>query len=326
MLDTMRGLGIVLFIAALAGAIAYVGDRVGHQVGRKRLTLFKIRPKYTSTIIAVGTGVVIALAVTIGALLASQQVQTAFFHMNEINSRIQALQSRETELQQKLNNGHLVVATGQLMVPFPAVIPKGSSESTGYEVTADFLHKAASYVNSIYTQLDLKPFIEPKNQAALLEPNVRKAVVFAKDDDVLLLATSYQNLYEKDRIHFQIQYVPDRLVYRKGTFLNALTIPAGKNVNMNLAVQQLEAKIARQAIAPQKTQGLPLPLEGLALPEYLGSNVQALSFLPTLDKMQNMVTSGKGTYILAAFAAYDVYPHTFGIPVVLTLQHSATLQ
>ena len=38
-MGTIGGLLIVIAIAILAGGIAYVGDRVGHQVGRKRLTL-----------------------------------------------------------------------------------------------------------------------------------------------------------------------------------------------------------------------------------------------------------------------------------------------
>ena len=53
-------------VMAIAGGVAYVGDRVGHQVGRKRLTLFGIRPRYTSTIIAIATGMIIALVVTLG--------------------------------------------------------------------------------------------------------------------------------------------------------------------------------------------------------------------------------------------------------------------
>ena len=61
----LRGTGIVIFIVVLAGVIAYLGDRVGHQVGRKRLTLFNIRPRYTSTIIAVATGMIIALVITL---------------------------------------------------------------------------------------------------------------------------------------------------------------------------------------------------------------------------------------------------------------------
>ena len=77
----MGGLLVVIIIIVMAGAIAYVGDRVGHQVGRKRLTLFGLRPKYTSTIVAVGTGMLIALIVTLGALAASSYVRTAFFRL-----------------------------------------------------------------------------------------------------------------------------------------------------------------------------------------------------------------------------------------------------
>lgn len=93
--DIVRGTGTILIIMIIAGAIAYVGDRVGHQVGRKRLTLFGIRPRYTSTIVAVGTGMLIAFIVTMIAILASQQVKTAFFKLNQINSEIADLQARQ---------------------------------------------------------------------------------------------------------------------------------------------------------------------------------------------------------------------------------------
>src|SRR5579875_2054309 len=96
-IDILRGTGIVVFIVVLAGVIAYLGDRVGHQVGRKRLTLFNIRPRYTSTIIAVGTGMIIALVITLVAIFASNQVKTAFFKLNEINGEIQSAQARAEE-------------------------------------------------------------------------------------------------------------------------------------------------------------------------------------------------------------------------------------
>src|SRR5579864_3452694 len=100
----LRGVGIVVFIVVLAGVIAYIGDRVGHQIGRKRLTLFSIRPRYTSTIIAVGTGMLIALVITLIAIFASNQVQTAFFRLNELNAEIQKAQARANELEQKVTN------------------------------------------------------------------------------------------------------------------------------------------------------------------------------------------------------------------------------
>ena len=94
----MGGLLVVLIIIVMAGAIAYVGDRVGHQVGRKRLTLFGLRPKYTSTIVAVGTGMIIALIVTLGALAASSYVRTAFFRLGTLTGRINELQAQALSL------------------------------------------------------------------------------------------------------------------------------------------------------------------------------------------------------------------------------------
>src|ERR1700736_3034554 len=87
MISVLPGIFSVLGITIVAGVIAYIGDRVGHQVGRKRLTLFGLRPKYTSTIVAVATGMLIALSVTSVALIGSQQVRTAFFRLGQINAR-----------------------------------------------------------------------------------------------------------------------------------------------------------------------------------------------------------------------------------------------
>jgi len=105
----MGGLLVVLIIIVMAGAIAYVGDRVGHQVGRKRLTLFGLRPKYTSTIVAVGTGMIIALIVTLGALAASSYVRTAFFRLGTLTGRINELQAQAMSEEQLTRKGSLSV-------------------------------------------------------------------------------------------------------------------------------------------------------------------------------------------------------------------------
>ncbi|MGB9652248.1 MAG: DUF3084 domain-containing protein, partial [Candidatus Cybelea sp.] len=73
LVEIVRGIGNIAAVMGLAGAVAYVGDRVGHQVGRKRLSLFGIRPRYTSTIVAIATGMFIALVVSLAAIFASEQ-------------------------------------------------------------------------------------------------------------------------------------------------------------------------------------------------------------------------------------------------------------
>jgi predicted PurR-regulated permease PerM len=127
--EIIRGIGNVAFVMALAGTVAYVGDRVGHQVGRRRLTLFGIRPRYTSTIVAIATGMVIGLVVTLVAIFASEQVKTAFFKLNSINQQISELQARQRDLETKVNTGRLVLPVDTLMVPFYRIISQSATSA-----------------------------------------------------------------------------------------------------------------------------------------------------------------------------------------------------
>lgn len=65
-------------VAMLGGGIAYVGDSVGRRVGRKHLRLFGLRPKTTGLVVAVLSGVLVALVtVSAVALLARSTVNDA---------------------------------------------------------------------------------------------------------------------------------------------------------------------------------------------------------------------------------------------------------
>ena len=57
----------------------------------------------------------------------------------------------------------------------------------------------------------------------------------------------------------------------------------------------------------------------LKLPPFLAGNVQVLEQYPSVDVMQRELASGKGNYVMTAFAYEDIYPHVGGIPLVVTL-------
>jgi uncharacterized protein (DUF3084 family) len=69
---------LLLSVAALGGLIAYAGDTVGRRIGKKHFRLFGLRPKATGLLIAVLSGVAVAL-VTVGtvALLARNTLDNA---------------------------------------------------------------------------------------------------------------------------------------------------------------------------------------------------------------------------------------------------------
>ena len=58
---------VVLFLLAVCGLIAYIGDLLGRRMGKKRLSAFGLRPKHTAILFTIVTGVLIA-CVSLGHL------------------------------------------------------------------------------------------------------------------------------------------------------------------------------------------------------------------------------------------------------------------
>ena len=89
----MDGIILILVLILMGGAIAFIGDRLGSKVGKKKLTLFGLRPKHTSTVVTIVTGILIVTA-TFGILTAvSQDVRTALFGMEKLKAQMLELQN-----------------------------------------------------------------------------------------------------------------------------------------------------------------------------------------------------------------------------------------
>ena len=85
----MYGIVLILVLIVTGGVIAVIGDRVGTKVGKKRLSLFGLRPRHTSTVVTIVTGFVIT-TLTFGILAAaSENVRTALFGMEQLNRSLQ---------------------------------------------------------------------------------------------------------------------------------------------------------------------------------------------------------------------------------------------
>ena len=93
----MFGVTLILVIVITGGLIAFFGDRIGTRVGKRRLTLWGLRPRYTSILITILTGILIAGS-TMGVLyLISYDVRTALFGMEELKAKTQALTGEVVE-------------------------------------------------------------------------------------------------------------------------------------------------------------------------------------------------------------------------------------
>lgn len=82
----MYGFYLIAVLVVVGGVIAYIGDQIGRHIGRRRLTLLGLRPRHTSFIVTVVTGVCIVAASIATLTWLSNDVRTALFHMREIQS------------------------------------------------------------------------------------------------------------------------------------------------------------------------------------------------------------------------------------------------
>ncbi len=82
---------LILSIILLSGIIAYVGDFLGRRIGRKKLSLFKLRPRYTAFLVSIVTGILIATVTLLVLSAASEDVRTALFGMQELRERLDSL-------------------------------------------------------------------------------------------------------------------------------------------------------------------------------------------------------------------------------------------
>jgi len=80
----LEGIYLILVMIVTGGAIAFIGDKLGTKIGKKRLSILGLRPRHTSMIVTVVTGCLIT-GLSIGFMaLISENVRTALFGMEEL--------------------------------------------------------------------------------------------------------------------------------------------------------------------------------------------------------------------------------------------------
>jgi uncharacterized protein (DUF3084 family) len=93
--------GVVVF---LSGMIAYLGDRIGMKMGKKRVSLFGLRPRYSSIIITIITGILIAVLSITVLLGVYSELRQALFNINDVLYRLEYLNKELAERDQELTD------------------------------------------------------------------------------------------------------------------------------------------------------------------------------------------------------------------------------
>lgn len=90
-------------MAIVGGLIAYIADKMGSKIGKKRISLFGLRPKHTSILLTVLSGMIIS-TLTIGVVtISSESARTALFGMEKIQKELKSLNEEKATATQALN-------------------------------------------------------------------------------------------------------------------------------------------------------------------------------------------------------------------------------
>jgi uncharacterized protein (DUF3084 family) len=278
---------IIFVIVAVAGGIAFIGDRVGHQVGRRRMTLFGLRPKYTSTIFAVGFGMLIALLVIVVSLVASYDARQALFSLNKLNDQIATL-SRERD---RLLQDPVLYRAGEALTQPVIVSSKNDQNEIERTLTLLFVDVANLYRNVP----DIRPY--PKDP---LSPQVRSAIQDAARDiksldptPAIVVPVAGQNIFRDTAMSISFAVFKDTLIYRAGELMGSVVVDNGKDPGKDqAALFDLETSIQKNAADH-------------GMPDMIANNLTTTAAESAASLRQ--LTSIDGPAFIKAVAPSDIY-------------------
>lgn len=254
---------IILILFLLGGVIAYSGNRIGKYIGKRRLTLFHLRPRYTATIITILSGVLIALLTTGVLLLISKDARTALLGLDRLQGEIKE-RSRElgtaNETLLKLNLELALKGVQQAEIEKKLDLAK--KEVVGLQRTKVNLNKevrqaregdvvlrvgeivAISLIQAGPERSKLERGLEQLLTTASVEASIEEvdsAVdrLAGQTDRFVVKLVAARNVLFGEFVPVRIELAENRLIYQAGQTIASLDIPNG------LTIAALEGEIMR---------------------------------------------------------------------------------
>ena len=107
------GVAIFLILMLMGGIIAFLGDKIGSKVGKKKMTLFGLRPRYTSIIVTIISGVLISFLTIAVLAVVNENVRVALFGLNKLQTEMAHLNQEIKVKNQELAEGNRRLGEGQ---------------------------------------------------------------------------------------------------------------------------------------------------------------------------------------------------------------------
>ncbi len=230
---------IFALVAVLAGGIAMLGNQLGRKIGRRKMTIFGMRPRHTSIFITTITGSLIAVLTLATAMVASQDVRE---YVTGVQARVDKLKQRERQLLKRISQLDTEVRRGTIIWNHGErialiTVPAGRSQE---EVTRSLgrLIAESNFVslrknNTIAVQQNEAPF---EIETILLKYSAEDFADWVRNyshlnESVGLQTVVKQNCFFRDPIPVTVESFSVDLLYKKGDVVFSKEIGAQSMLN-----------------------------------------------------------------------------------------------
>lgn len=244
----------ILFLILISGILAYIGDTLGFKIGKKRISLFGLRPRNTARVVTVFIGIFIMIITLTFASLISKDVRIALFnidnlikHQRELADKnrlllkkIEALKKRSDVLKKEIEQLQLSinekikkiqVLEGEILKKQKGKLAFTAGEIIGYrllkyglkddEIVNEF-KKLIKQIIAISKAKGAKPRAfsviwkgSSKQRKQLIE--FYKNIVKKEDDSVVLIVKCTKNVFFGDNLgNILFNVEKNRIILKKG--------------------------------------------------------------------------------------------------------------
>jgi len=315
----MFGLALIAILAITGGIIAFIGDKLGTKVGKKKLTMFGLRPKHTSIVVTIITGILITVS-TMGILtLVSRDVRTALFGM-------EALKTQLTTLSQEVSAKNIELDTSRSALEaktaeYAVLTTKVKSVADQLAGISSELADAIAQRDHTARQLDetLKGYEVARGdlntaQQALNTLQNTKNELDLRVNTLTAAKTSLQtdvdNLNELTaKLRQGIQVVREgSIIYRAGEILTTTVLPGGESQNDTVrALSDIIYKTNQQIIDKLEIEDKNLEVLWVAQSDF--DKVVAVIVATNQDVIVRISAGGNTVYGEPVVGHLSIYPN-----------------
>ncbi len=253
-------IGVVVF---LSGLIAYLGDRIGMKMGKKRVSLFGLRPRYSSIIITIITGVLIAVLSITVLLGVYSELRQALFNINDVLNRLEYLNEQLSKRDQELTDLQEKIAAREEEINEKEKIIEEKDQQIAQK-DAEIAETEAELKDLAANRQELQNRVEElSSQRANLEEQVSNL-----EEQIAALESDYDDLRE---LASQLQagviyYMGEDIVYQKGDVIYTDVLEGGQSEQktiseLNQYLQEANQVALEKDIQVNEETGMALRLQ-----------------------------------------------------------------